>query len=186
MLHTKMVVITGGPGAGKTSVTKELRKHYPVARESARLVLTRNRLFKHKNAKQAAGKKFQEAIWDIEVRHYARALTLKGAAYIFFDRGFFDGFAYCQLAHVKHLEERIAQGRHMVYDAVFILEPLPHHFYETDTKRAESYEEALKIHELIIGMYCKYGYKPILVPFSTVKKRAAFILRKLKKLPRER
>ena len=181
MAHTKMVVITGGPGTGKTSVIHLLRRKYPAMKESARLVLARNSLFRNKNAREAKGKAFQEAIWELEVKHYASALSIH-AYYVFFDRGFFDGFAYSTLDRIVHLEDRIAQGHHIVYDAVFILDPLPRRFYEKDKKRAESYEEALRIHSLIAVMYRRYGYRPIRVPFSTAKKRAAFILQKLRKL----
>ena len=69
-MYAKTVVITGGPGTGKTSVISLLARKYPVMRESARLVLARNILFQGKNAVQAKGRAFQEAIWDLEARHY--------------------------------------------------------------------------------------------------------------------
>lgn len=172
------VVITGGPGTGKTSVIKLLDKHFPVMKESARLVLARNKLFKGKDAKQAAGKKFQEAIWDLEVKHFAQGLVRKEKV-VFFDRGFFDGFAYAQLGHLNGLHERVAQGKHIKYDKVFLMDPLPPRYYVNDAKRKETYAEAKQVHALIASMYRKYGYKPIRVPFDTVPKRAAFILKKV-------
>lgn len=172
------VVITGGPGTGKTSVINILKKNYPVMKESARLVLARNALFKGKNAQQASGKQFQEAIWNLEIKHYAQGL-LKKERLVFYDRGFFDGFAYCQLSHLHHLHERVMQGEHIHYDYVFLLDPLPEKYYATDTKRKESYKEGLAIHKLIASMYRKYGYKLIRVPFATVQQRTSFILKKL-------
>ena len=88
MVHTKLVVITGGPGTGKTSVLKALKKKHVVAQESARLVLTRNKLFRGKNALQVKGRKFQEAIWKLEVRHYTNALLAREGAYIFLTAAF--------------------------------------------------------------------------------------------------
>lgn len=172
------VVITGGPGTGKTSVIKLLKKKFPVMKESARLVLARNTLFKGKDAMQAGGKKFQEAIWDLEVKHFAQSLIRKEKV-VFFDRGFFDGFAYAQLGHLHGLHERAIQGKHILYDAVFIMDPLPQKYYVNDTKRKESYAEANKIHTLIASMYKKYSYKPIRVPFGTVIQRTQFILKKI-------
>ena len=173
------VVITGGPGTGKTSVINILKKKYPVMKESARLVLARNKLFKGKDAKQASGRQFQEAIWDLEVKHFAQGV-LRKEPLVFFDRGFFDGFAYAKLGHLTHLHNRVIQGKHIKYDKVFLLNPLPQRYYATDTKRKESYQEALHIHKLINAMYTKYGYRPIRVPFDTIQNRARFILKKLK------
>lgn len=182
MVHTKLVVITGGPGTGKTSVIKLLKKKYQIAPESARLVLTRNKIFKGKNAVQAKGLAFQEAIWDLEVKHYASALSVRGDQYLFFDRGFFDGFAYAHLGKVKKIDDQKAMAHHIIYDHVFILDPLPKKYYENDSARAETYEQALAIHKLIIQTYKLYGYKPIRVPFNTVEKRTQYILNTLKKL----
>ena len=176
------VVITGGPGTGKTSVINLLKKKYPVMKESARLVLARNKLFKDKDAKQASGKKFQEAIWDLEIKHYAQGL-LKKERVVFYDRGFFDGFAYCQLSHLHNLHEQVMQGEHIAYDYVFLLDPLPKKYYTNDAKRKESYKEGLAIHQLIASMYRKYGYRLIRVPFATVEQRTAFILKKLQNAP---
>ncbi len=175
-MHPKTVVITGGPGTGKTSVVNLLAKKYPAMRESARLVLARNMLFKGKNAVQAKGKVFQEAIWDLEAKHYKKALLLKNR-YVFFDRGFFDGFAYCKIFHLDNINGRIVQSKNIKYDYIFILDQLPKKFYALDAKRVESYDKAKKIHALIGMMYREYGYKPIRVPFDTVERRAAFILK---------
>ncbi|MBM3230054.1 ATP-binding protein [Candidatus Pacearchaeota archaeon] len=172
------VVITGGPGTGKTSVLNLLDKKFPVMKESARLVLARNKLFKGKDAKQASGKKFQEAVWDLEVNHFAKGLLRKEKV-VFFDRGFFDGFAYAQLGHLNGLSERVTQGKHIKYDLVFLMAPLPQKYYTNDTKRKETYTEAKKIHQLIAHVYKKYGYKPITVPFNTVQNRARFIIQKV-------
>ncbi len=175
------VVITGGPGTGKTSVLKLLKKKFPVMKESARLVLARNTLFKGKDAKQAGGNVFQEAIWDLEVKHFAQSLVRKEKV-VFFDRGFFDGFAYAQLGHLNGLHDRAIQGKHILYDAVFIMDPLPQKYYVNDPKRKESYTEANKIHALISAMYRKYGYKLMRVPFGTVPQRTQFILKKIQNL----
>ncbi|HLC53404.1 MAG TPA: ATP-binding protein [Candidatus Nanoarchaeia archaeon] len=175
----KTVVITGGPGTGKTSIIKLLAKRFPVIKESARLVLARNKMFRGKNAIQAKGKNFQEAIWDLEVKHYMKALLLRNERLVFFDRGFFDGFAYSALSRLNGLQSRVMQGRLLHYDYVFIIDPLPKSLYSTDEKRKETYPEALKIHKIIEKMYRKYGYKPIHVPFDTVENRVKFIVRKL-------
>jgi len=176
----KTVVITGGPGTGKTSVIKLIAKKYPIAPESARLILERNKIFRGKDAAQARGINFQEAIWDLELKHYKNALSLNHRKFAFFDRGYFDGFAYLHLSNIKEPIERVFQGNQIKYDYVFILDPLPEKFYENDGKRSESYMESLKIHKLIIKAYAKFGYKVIRVPFDSVENRAKFILRNIK------
>ncbi len=172
------VVITGGPGTGKTSVIKLLQKKFPVMKESAREVLARNKLFKGEDAKQARGRKFQDAIWDLEIKHFAQGLARKEKI-VFFDRSFYDGFAYAQLGHFTSIKDRVKEGKHIKYDKVFIMDPLPEKYYVTDTKRKETYAEAKKIHRLIANTYKKYGYTPNRVPFNTVQNRTKFILKKL-------
>lgn len=178
-MHPIKVVITGGPGTGKTSVINLLRKRYPVEPESARLVLTRNKLFKHHSAVEVSGIKLQEAIWNLEVKHYKQALKSKSRI-VFFDRGYFDGFAYAHLSHLHKLHKEKEAGKLINYNYIFMLNPLPIKFYGNDNIRAESYQQSKKIHKLIISTYKKFGYKPINVPFDTVKNRAEFILNHIK------
>ena len=173
------VVITGGPGTGKTSVINLLRKEYPVEPESARLVLTRNKLFKNHTAVQVSGLKLQKAIWNLEIKHYTNALK-SISKIVFFDRGYFDGFAYAHLSHLHKLHKEKDEGKRINYDYVFMLNPLPIKFYGNDSVRAESYQQSRKIHKLIISTYKKFGYKPINVPFDTMENRAKFILNHIK------
>lgn len=175
----KKVVITGGPGTGKTSVINLLGKKYPILKESARLVLNKNKLFRGKDAEEARSTAFQEAIWDLEIKHYKRALSLNKKL-VFFDRGFIDGFAYCKYSKIPISKERFNQAKEIKYDFIFILDPLPKKFYENDPKRSETYKESLKIHNFIYKTYKEFGYNPIRVPFDTVENRALFILKKLK------
>ena len=174
------VVITGGPGTGKTSIVNILRKRYIVEPESARLVLTRNKLFKHHTAVQVSGLKLQDAIWNLELHHYKNAIKSKRKI-VFFDRGYFDGFAYAHLKHLHKLHKEKEEGKLVKYDYVFMLNPLPSKYYANDGVRAETYTQSKKIHNLIINTYKKFGYKPINVPFDTVENRAKFILQHIKK-----
>lgn len=173
------VVITGGPGTGKTSIIRILRKKYPVEPESARLVLTRNNLFKNHTALQVSGLKLQDAIWNLEIKHYNQAIKSKNKI-VFFDRGYFDGFAYAHLSHLHKLHKEMEEGKKIKYDYVFMLNPLPVKFYGNDSVRAESYQQSKKIHKLIIKTYKKFRYKTINVPFDTVENRAKFILNHIK------
>ena len=176
---TLKVVITGGPGTGKTSVINFLSKKYFVFKESAREVLSKNKIFKGKDAEHARGKELQEAIWDLELKHYKKSLSLKKKV-VFFDRGFIDGLAYCRTFKIPFSKERLKQAKEIHYDYVFILDPLPKKLYENDTKRSETYKESLRIHKIIYKTYKKYGYRLIRVPFDTVENRANFVLKKLK------
>jgi predicted ATPase len=73
------------------------------------------------------------------------------------------------------------EARLVIYDYVFIPSPLPKSLYVNDKIRREDYEKSLSIHKRIINSYKKYGYKPIIVPFGTVKQRTDFIMKRIRK-----
>jgi predicted ATPase len=92
--HQRKIVLTGGPGAGKTAVLEMLRhslcEHVTIAPESAGIVFgggfPRSREL---DARRAA----QRAIYHVQCELEA-ALIAKGATVMLCDRGAIDGFAY--------------------------------------------------------------------------------------------
>lgn len=175
-------VIDGGPGTGKTSIIKELRKKgYNVAPEAARIVFHRKKYRNNPNMSKARLKEIQKAIWNLSIQEYRSALKTKKDHVLFFDRGVFSGLSYIILGKMQIPRYMLEQANLVLYDYVFIVNPLPKRLYVNDKIRSESYDKSVRIHKEIIKSYKKFGYKPIIVPFGTVKQRTDFILKRIKR-----
>ena len=75
----------------------------------------------------------------------------------------------------------LERAKLVLYDYVFIVHPLPKKFYVNDNVRREDYKVSKNIHKQVIKSYKKFGYKPIVVPFGTVKQRTNFVLKTIRK-----
>lgn len=176
------VVIDGGPGTGKTSIIKELQnKGYHVEPEAARIVLHRKKYRENPHLSKKDIKEIQQAIWNISINEYRSALKANKNHILFFDRGLFSGISYMILGHVKPSKEMLERAKLVLYDYVFIVHPLPKKFYVNDSVRREDYKTSVKIQAQIIKSYKKFGYKPIIIPFGTVKQRTNFVLKTIRK-----
>lgn len=173
------VVIDGGPGTGKTSIIKELKKRkYKVVPEAARIIFARDK--RRWDRTKAHLKQLQEEIWSLGLKHYQQTLKSKRTGIIFFDRGIIGALGYFILGGIHISKNHLKEARKSRFDYIFIPEPLPRKFYETDKVRCEDYKKSLSIHNKIVSEYRKFGYKPIKVPFASVKERTDFILKRIK------
>ncbi|MEK6889869.1 MAG: ATP-binding protein [Nanoarchaeota archaeon] len=175
-------VIDGGPGTGKTSIIKELKKRgYNVAPEAARIVFHRKKYRDNPSMSKARLKEIQKAIWNLSIQEYRSALKTRKNHILFFDRGVFSGLSYIILGKMQIPKTMLEQANLVLYDYVFIPSPLPKRLYINDTIRRESYDKSTQIHKKIIQSYKKFGYKPIVVPFGTVKQRTDFIMKRIRR-----
>lgn len=160
-------VLTGGPGAGKTTLIERLAAlGYATTAEAGRALV---------RAGIGAGDPvaFAGAILDWEMRSYAWACEQPGP--VFFDRGMPDvAGAWLQLGEPvpAHVEAAIAQCR---YASVFIAPPW-REIYVHDEERRHSWETAVRTYELMAEAYARYGYDPVELPKAPVEDRLAFIL----------
>lgn len=173
-MQSKKIVITGGPGTGKSSVIKDLELRgciclHEVSREItaeaqkqgiAQLFLDQPILF---------SEKLLEARIN---QHKEAALKQKD---VFLDRAIPDVVAYLNYFGTSYPSNFGLACREFQYDRVFLLPPWEE-IYQTDNERYESFEQAQKIHGFLKDSYLTYGYNPIEVPKASVKKRSEFIL----------
>jgi len=169
-----IVVISGGPGFGKTSIIREFGKlGYPVGDEFARdlirqQILTDGDILPWKNRKQ-----FQQEVMDHRIRFY---LSVKGEEFAFSDRGVPDQIAFARFRGFSPslvLQECVR--RYLYYPVVFLASPWKE-IYTTDETRDESFEEACRLHQFIYETYRESGYLPVEIPKVDAEKRARFIL----------
>jgi predicted ATPase len=148
--HTpRLVVVTGGPGAGKTAllevVQRDLCRHVVVLPEAAS-ILWRGQFPRH--ATIAGRKAAQRAIVRVQLEMQRMAIEESVAALIVCDRGTLDGLAYWPGSETEYFED-IASTRQRELDryatVVHMRTPPVDHGYAPTPLRIESAAEAAQI-----------------------------------------
>lgn len=174
-------VITGGPCTGKTHLLLHLEeKGYTVVEEAARAVIKEE----IEKEKLLAGYKpivpwknfpgFQEAVKRKQVGLESRITG--GIAFL--DRSLIDNIAYARIHNVKINEDIYGYIEKASYTKIFFMDRLG--FYGQDAERKETEEEAKVIHEAIYKAYCDMGFDPVIVPAIGSRKRAEFVLGRIR------
>ena len=174
-MKTKRIVLTGGPGTGKTTLINELeKKGFTCLHEVSREVI--------KKAQQEGIEQlfltdpilFSERLLKGRLQQFNEAKSYQ-KEFLFYDRGLPDVTAYMDYFGTTYPGNFTKSCMDNQYDTVFLLPPWKK-IYKQDNERYENFEEAKKIHEALLKGYENYGYDVQLVPIGTVKERIAFIL----------
>ena len=164
------VVLTGGPGAGKTTVLDVLRNFgYAVGEDSARSII---------RERKAAGlsprpesKTFAEQILEREIATYNSAISSP----MFFERGVVDVAG--TLKSLGELDDHATENLIAMYpyDYVFLFPPWED-IYQMDEERDHTFEHSIRVHGSTQRWYLQLGYQIIEVPIDEPNARAEFIL----------
>lgn len=170
------VIITGGPGTGKTALLRELALlGFATVEESARAVIS-ERLTIGLPPRPSPGE-FAQEILRRDVLKYERSADATG--WVFFDRGVIEALA--MVNDVEPIPEPALAamlGDYAVHPQVFILAPWPE-IYTTDTERDHDFAHCVAVHESLCRWYVQCGYTLHEVPRGAVSERARHVLRML-------
>jgi len=174
----KKIVITGGPGSGKTVLINHLQDlGFNCMHEISRSITIEAQ---RKGVEQLFLKDpllFSEKLLEGRLQQFKASLKRDGS-HLFFDRGLPDVTAYLdykQADYPVHFDETCSLHR---YDLVFLLPPWED-IYEQDNERYETFEEAKQIYRFLVGGYQKYRYEIDEVPSASIESRTDYILKKL-------
>jgi|SRR5579885_1905143 len=175
LIMPPLYVVTGGPGAGKTSLIEALAAEgFTVVPEAGRAVI---------REQQASG---GSALPAADPSAFARAMLARDiAAYdahraaarpVFFDRGIPDVLGYLRLEGLAVPDDILRAARARPYARVFICPPWPE-IYVTDAERKQTPEIAARTYDAMVETYGALGYAPVEVPRERVDARVRLIRR---------
>ncbi len=176
-MNTLKIVITGGPGTGKSSIINELiKREFTCFEEISRQVTLDARKDGVDQLFLTKPLLFSELLLEARTKQFHDAESSKDL--VFLDRGLPDVVAYMDYVNSHYPKRFIDTCKKHVYDAVFVLAPWQEIFV-SDSERYENFDQAVEIHHALLDTYKRFGYELVDVPFDSIEKRADFIIETL-------
>ncbi|MBC7669955.1 MAG: AAA family ATPase [Gemmatimonadaceae bacterium] len=174
-MPTRRFVVTGGPGAGKTSLIDALEaRGLPCVFESGRAII-RGQVEAGGTALPWADREAY-ARWMLVMDSRAHAVVELLSGPVFFDRGVPDIVGYLRLCGLPIPEDLAAAALTLHYEPlVFIAPPWPEVF-TNDAERRQDFAEAVRTHAMMAQVYTELGYTLVDLPQTPVEDRVAFVL----------
>ncbi len=173
--NERAIVITGGPGMGKTSIINQLRRMgYACIPESGRDIIrhqleTKGNKLPWADRQGYAWEMFQTAIHDYKQ-------VLEKNANTFFDRGLPDVIGYLTLCKLPIPDEMWLAAKQYRYHRVVFITPPWQEIYVNDSERKQSFEEAIATYEVMHRIYLDLDYTLTEIPKAPLEERAHFVV----------
>jgi predicted ATPase len=168
-------IISGGPGAGKTTLIERLAaRGFTTVAEPGRAILNERAEAAGASAPEADAAAFGEAMLARAVGSYRSVTTTDEP--VFFARGIAETGVYWRLigAAVPPAVHEAAQAWRS--NPLVFLAPPWREIYRRDGERIQSFDEAARTFALVREAYLEAGYRPLEIPKDTVAHRVNFIL----------
>lgn len=174
----RRIVLTGGPGSGKTSLLEALATTgHATSPEAGRAIIRRQQAIDGEALPWKDRALFAELMLDRELEAHTGAEGAAGS--VFFDRGVPDVVGYltlCGLPVPAHVE-RAAQD--IRYDRRVFIAPVWPEIFGQDAERKQNLDEARRTFEAMAETYPRFGYELIELPKAPVSERLNFVLKSL-------
>ena len=169
-------IITGGPGAGKTTTLEALAERgYYYVPEVARAII-KQRLEAGLSPRPPLAQ-FAQDILRMDMTYYRQTPVKDKDKPIFFDRGVVDALAFVDEQNAISPAQVAAHIQAYPYNKVVFLMPPWEQIYATDTERDQTFPESVQVFESLRSWYAQWDYRTVEVPRGDVDRRVAFILK---------
>jgi predicted ATPase len=177
MSRSRRFVITGGPGAGKSTLIAALAGRGAIVfPEAGRAILRLSDAIGGPAHAARDPRDYAEAMLLWDMRSWAEAEGLDGPC--LFDRGVPDTIGYLRLIGrpvPAHMQRAALAFRYE--NPVFVAPPWPE-IYTTDAERTHGFDLAIATHDCVRAVYEELGYAIADLPLAPVADRAAFVLQR--------
>lgn len=175
---SNLVVFTGGPGSGKTSVIDKLKNlGYPCTEEVGRKVI-QAQVESEGNALPWFDKlTFRDEMMREELANY-EAFT-DSVDTVFFDRSIIDLYGYSMLERLPISEILLTKCNELEYCKKVFLFPPWSLIFANDAERKQDFSEAVATYDEMVKAYNQFGYELLEVPKYSVDERVEFVLASL-------
>jgi predicted ATPase len=176
MIKNNFVIITGGPGSGKSAILDSLSAlGYKFVPETARTII-----------KERVGRglpprpnpdEFARQIFEIDFKNYINNIDTSEP--LFFDRSFLDSTAMI-IETNKTDTHRVTEllNKYRFRKNAFIAPPWKE-IYGNDSERDQSFDDSVEIYEKLYKWYELNDYVLIQIPKSDIDSRMDFILQNI-------
>ncbi|MBC2840372.1 AAA family ATPase [Robiginitalea sp. SC105] len=183
----KRIVITGGPGTGKTALVRRLEElghtcFHEVIREMTLKARQEEPDAGHRTNPLAFVQDplaFNQKILEGRMEQFRAASDLQ-ASLVFYDRGLPDIIAYMDYFDQPYDGQFTDPCDELRYDMAVVLPPWKE-IYRQDHERLESFEEACEIHRHLERSYQECGYRIKALPPGPVDTRIRDLLDMIEK-----
>jgi predicted ATPase len=167
-------VLTGGPGAGKTTLIEALAcAGFTCVPEAGRAVIGEQEASGGCALPSVDPLAFAEAMLARDIAAFDANRAATGP--VFFDRGIPDVAGYLRLEGLPVPDDLLSEARTRRYAGIFICPPWPD-IYVTDKERKQTAELAVRTYDAMVETYTELGYALVEVPRAPVAERVRFIL----------
>ena len=167
-------VVTGGPGAGKTSLITELaRRGFHTIPESGRAVIREEMQSGGDALPWADRMAYAERMLERDLRAYEDAQTLSGP--VIFDRGIPDIMGYLSLCGLPLPPHVTAAAKAARYNRGAFLAPFWDEIFTQDSERKQTRAEAEATCAVMRETYTALGYQIPELPRADITTRADFV-----------
>lgn len=174
-----MIVVTGGPGSGKSSLIDAMaQRGFRTMPEAGRAIIRDQIRIGGKALPWADRELFAELMLGWELRSYHEALARD--ALVLMDRGIPDVIGYltlCGLPVPAHFE---AAAKTYPYNKRVFLAPYWDAIFTQDTERKQDKQEAEATGMVMAETYGRLGYQIVELPLVGIEQRADFVAENLR------
>ncbi|SNT76500.1 AAA family ATPase [Paracoccus seriniphilus] len=173
-MNNHFFVVTGGPGAGKTSLITELaRRGFHTVPESGRTIIREEMASCGAALPWADRMAYAERMLERDLSAYSAAQALSDP--VIFDRGIPDIMGYLTLCGIPVPPHVAATATAARYNARVFLTPYWDEIFTQDTERTQTRTEAEATCAVMRETYIALGYKITELPCTDIVSRADFV-----------